>query len=376
MGLKISSSHKSPSYLEFKKDRKELKDLKDELRSLKQEIYDSSFEKERIFLQSLWRYEGASQRTVSIAQYLLFCRNNPIPEVQLTYISCLLENNEQELALVGLKDYINKHGTYKIHDFLPVAHLANNNGFSNELISQAHYLFDHLENNRKNNKFDFFLRNKTIAVVGNSPEVLANNYGAEIDSHEVVMRMSMFKISQIHKVNTGEKINIFVSNANKDVIFSNNYNQENLAKYKWLYLAMDFWHIQLSDFLFENVPFFLSKHCDIIRNSDTKLCYFYPKFSSDIRQRAKIAVATTGLKILYHLTEEGIPFDEYGFNSEIKEGIYPNDLKEELDSPSDNFDEALVTSAYYRNLNFWGTGHNLNQELRFRRSLKSRSRLS
>lgn len=49
MGLKISSSHKSPSYLEFKKDRKELKDLKDELRSLKQEIYDSSFEKERIF---------------------------------------------------------------------------------------------------------------------------------------------------------------------------------------------------------------------------------------------------------------------------------------------------------------------------------------
>lgn len=91
---------------------------------------------------------------------------------------------------------------------------------------------------------------------------------------------------------------------------------------------------------------------------------------------AKIAVATTGLKILYHLTEEGIPFDEYGFNSEIKEGIYPNDLKEELDSPSDNFDEALVTSAYYRNLNFWGTGHNLNQELRFRRSLKSRSRLS
>lgn len=55
LGLKISSSHKSPSYLEFKKDRKELKDLKDELRSLKQEIYDSSFEKERIFLQSLWR---------------------------------------------------------------------------------------------------------------------------------------------------------------------------------------------------------------------------------------------------------------------------------------------------------------------------------
>ena len=44
LGLKISSSHKSPSYLEFKKDRKELKDLKDELRSLKQEIYDSSFE--------------------------------------------------------------------------------------------------------------------------------------------------------------------------------------------------------------------------------------------------------------------------------------------------------------------------------------------
>lgn len=45
MGLKISSSHKSPSYLEFKKDRKELKDLKDELRSLKQEIYGTSAQK-------------------------------------------------------------------------------------------------------------------------------------------------------------------------------------------------------------------------------------------------------------------------------------------------------------------------------------------
>lgn len=85
-----------------------------------------------------------------------------------------------------------------------MAHLANNNGFSNELISQAHYLSIIWRITGKIINL-IFLRNKTIAVVGNSPEVLANNYGAEIDSHEVVMRMNMFKISQIHKVNTGEK---------------------------------------------------------------------------------------------------------------------------------------------------------------------------
>ena len=255
LGLKISSQTKSPSYLEFKR---ELQDLKLEIRSLKFELYDSSYEKEKIFLQSLWRYEGASQRTVSMAQYFLFCRNNPIPEVQLTYIACLLENNDQELALVGLRDYINKHGTHQIHDFLPVAHLAHNSGFSNEMISMAHCLFDHLENNRNNRKFENFLRNKSVAVVGNSPEILANNYGAEIDSHDVVMRMNMFKISLEHQTSTGAKINIFVSNGNKDVIFSKNYNHENLAKYKWLYLAMDFWHIQLS-----NYPISYSKMCHI-----------------------------------------------------------------------------------------------------------------
>ena len=182
------------------------------------------------------------------------------------------------------------------------------------------------------------------------------------------MRMNMFNLPDEYVADTGKKINVYVSNANASVITSQNYTAKACERYDWIYIAMNVWDVPLSDFLHDSVEKFLNLHVDLITNSNTKLCAFPPELSVKIRQQAKIAVATTGLKILYHLKENNIPCDIYGFNEVEQNGRQYNPLKENKDCVFDFFQEETITSSYYRNFGFWDTGHNFNQEMRFRKS--------
>lgn len=55
-----------------------------------------------------------------------------------------------------------------------------------------------------------YLKNKSIAVVGNSPCEIGRNKGAEIDSHDVVIRFNNFSLDKDFIIDYGKKTNIWV----------------------------------------------------------------------------------------------------------------------------------------------------------------------
>lgn len=352
--------------------------IQNQLEILKTTCLDKTeqYKRELTFLQSLWRYEGSSKNVINFCQYFLFCQNNTLPDLQLTYLTCLLEIKQEETALAGLKDYISKYQVSKIEEYLPLASFSQKNGFTSRLINFSAVIFDHIESNRKGQYFEKWLKNKKIAVVGNSSVIIGKNLGKEIDSHQVVMRMNTFNITKDITVDLGKKTDVYVNQCNFEVIFSKNNLLENCIKYQWIYIAINFWHIRLSDFTY--VEKFLEQYSNLIKNN-IKISYFYPDLSISLKKESHLAVATTGLKIIWFLHKNNIDFDIYGFNNTLKKEGYIEDsiVKSENGwgniekTRVDHFTENIITSDFYRNKGFYDTGHNYNEELRFRNKLFS-----
>lgn len=51
----------------------------------------------------------------------------------------------------------------------------------------------------------------SVAVVGNSPNLLKKEYGSEIDSHDIVIRCNKFELDG-YEIHTGIKTNYIVAN--------------------------------------------------------------------------------------------------------------------------------------------------------------------
>lgn len=62
-----------------------------------------------------------------------------------------------------------------------------------------------------------FLKNKTVAVIGNSEQVTEYDYGSEIEEFDVVIRMNRFNVSEEYVKSTGIKTDILVTNFWKKV---------------------------------------------------------------------------------------------------------------------------------------------------------------
>lgn len=82
---------------------------------------------------------------------------------------------------------------------------ADNNWlqFATKLKADSECIFDKLTN-----------KASTIAVVGNSPELLNNSLGEEIDSHDIVIRFNKFFITDELVKNTGSKTTLCVVDKN------------------------------------------------------------------------------------------------------------------------------------------------------------------
>ena len=304
-----------------KTQEKIFSNIQNQLDILKATCLDKTVQSQRelTFLQSLWRYEGSSKNVINFCRYFLFCQNNTLPDIQLTYLTCLLEIKQEETALAGLKDYISKHQVSKIEEYIPLASFSQKKGFTSRFINLAAVIFDHIESNRNGQCFEKWLKNKKIAVVGNSSHIIGKKLGKEIDSHQVVMRMNTFNITNNLIVDLGKKTDVYVNQCNFEVIFSKNNLLENCIKYQWIYIAINFWHIRLSDFTY--VEKFLEQYSSLI-NNNIKISYFYPDLSVSLKKESHLAVATTGLKTIWFLYKNNMDFHIYGFNDTLKKEDY------------------------------------------------------
>ncbi len=148
------------------------------------------------------------------------------PREVLMYIASCLNTNRIEKAQNMLSKYVDLFGLDEIWRFVQVAKFAHEQGLSDEKIEKAAFVFDKLEENRKNKVFEKLVEGKTVAVVGNGPSEIGKGKGSEIDSHDIVIRINNYQTEGFEQ-DYGSKTDIWVRGFGgedlKDYTLNNNY---------------------------------------------------------------------------------------------------------------------------------------------------------
>jgi hypothetical protein len=127
----------------------------------------------------------------------------------LIYISYLILRKEEDKALYILKGYLRMmYPLDALAGLIPVADLAHRNGFTNPNIEAASKLFQTIQTNVENKMLEKYVKNKTMAIVGNGAHELGTGNGTEIDSHDIVVRFNNFNESSTYIKDYGAKTNI------------------------------------------------------------------------------------------------------------------------------------------------------------------------
>ena len=101
-----------------------------------------------------------------------------------------------------------------------------------ELNETSYYydMFSIIDNIKINiSEFEKFIKNKSIAIVGNSSTIMNENKGNEIDSHDIVVRFNNYPVDYSLQTHTGSKTDIWaLSPALESIFYKKNVNN---AKY-------------------------------------------------------------------------------------------------------------------------------------------------
>ena len=132
----------------------------------------------------------------------------------LIYASLLTETDENSEIKRILDKYLRlKQDVNNIARFLPLSYWVKNNmsEILTEKIEKSAKIFEALDKAHKENSFINYIKDKTIAIVGNGPQEVGKNKAEEIDSHDIVIRFNMFKTGEYEK-DYGKKTSVWVVN--------------------------------------------------------------------------------------------------------------------------------------------------------------------
>lgn len=345
-------------------------------------LLNESMEKEK-YITSIWNLEGATDKLLNMLEQWMFSEGNITENGRLIYLCCLLERGQEDMALVGLKKYIQENGEENVSEFLPLTLLAWKNGIGGEMIKKAACVFEKLENDRKGKSLFHYLEDKSFVIVGNAPSILGTDSGKQIDAKDVVFRMNTYKLSEEYIKDTGKKITAFVDNSNFATI--NHPNHAAAKNLELIYIPYDFWHIKVSQFCMKDT--FINSYYEMLDNKNLRLSYLEPQDSVELKKALKIISPSSGMAIFWTIYKMyGYVRQEWftGF-SNIKEedGMRRNPLKDKGDSEhpavqSANWDayfEKDELTTFYKNAPIYskGQGHNFNRETALRQEIINRS---
>lgn len=209
-------------------------------------------------------------------------------EVFLVFISTLIENNKSQEAQKYLLDYIQKFGLECVASYPLAANMACELGHFNENIKKVAHIWNILEQNRLNNSLNKFLKNKTIAIVGNSPNLIDKNKGKDIDAADVVVRFNNFRTQNFEK-DYGSKTNLWVCCQAKDIV---NRPPEELKKMDYILYNVDLVHTKLDSQCLEYIWLNLK--------TGLPISYIGADYKKDLKQYG-IVYPSSGLSALFHL---------------------------------------------------------------------------
>lgn len=250
-----------------------------------------------------WKYDGVSEELLSIFKLLYYNPkfwNKANKDIWLVYICCLLQKQDNQKALKVLFRYTELFGVENIEKFLPAAKFALQNGIKSAAIESAAELFDLFEMNKNNCWLDS-LKDKTIAVVGNGTQLTGLKKGAEIDSHDVVIRFNKFRTEGFEE-DCGKKTSVWVTQTLPPDGFSGD-----CADFIVLNQVYSYW----------NNKFDVNKIKKIIKNN-RKVYILNPDITTYARDclKADFYTPTTGCSLILELYKRFKSFDNidfYGF---------------------------------------------------------------
>ena len=314
-----SNCHKVVTILGMKfKFKNKYKELKSEIGNLNQRlseayniIHDRAIYKDEMQKMEfetanwVWRTYGPSDELFARLEYLAqspYQWNVQDSKIWLVYISCLLEKGKKEQALNALVKYASKYQYKDIERYLLVAQFAYMNNLRNEEIDKANFVYQKLEENRKNNVLAKLLENKTIAIVGNGPSEIGKSNGKEIDSHDIVIRFNNYRTDGF-EADYGSKTDIWArGSGGNDVI-------DRKQKYQLVTWEADYSHWRvLYDYL--DIMYRQVKGGQLIYNFDYD-CHL------SLRNASGIDFPTTGLVLIWYIYQKLGSLDNvdfYGFS--------------------------------------------------------------
>lgn len=206
----------------------------------------------------------------------------------LHYISLLIFEKKYEKATELLKDYNKRHGDNLIANLLPVAWFAQKNGIESEIIQTSAKIWEHILLVEKNNDFGRYIKNKTIALVGNGPQEAGKKLGNLINNYDIVIRMNKFSTSIDYQADYGSKVNVWATCL---------FDIQEILKNKEIDFVCPFvnWYGELAD---ERTIKFLS---ELIEN-DKKILLYSPQKRKEMYQKYKLGTPSGGFHMIYYLS--------------------------------------------------------------------------
>ena len=278
----------------------------DSKRALKNLHNHVSFDKIDL-VSSIWETRGAIPSLINHFDFISnsqFAWRNYDKVFWLIYLSCLIELNEYDKA----KKILNKYLIYfdddlsEMERFLIVAKFIDSTNKTNKNIKKAVKVYDTLKKNHDKDIFKKILLGKSIAVVGNAPSEIGKSKGAEIDSHDIVIRFNNYKTKGFEK-DYGSKTDIWArGSGGNDVV-------DRKQHYKLITWEADYDHWKVAH-----------NHLDILYRQieENQLIYNFD-YSSHIslRDASGIDFPTTGLVLIWEIYKKLGNFqnvDFYGFS--------------------------------------------------------------
>ena len=241
----------------------------------------------------------------------------------LIYFSLLIQNNASNVEIQNvLKNYIKIHGTMDIFRYPIVAKFIKEQNITDEQIEKTVFVWDKLNEEKRLTNFENYIKNKTIAIVGNSGCQIGKNKGEEIDAHDIVIRCNNYPSDEKYHNDYGKKTNVWVRNSANSCI-----HRDDISSYDYVIWKDDFSHFPIR----EN---FLDIMYDYMKGYPNKLLYINNKYYDSLKKQAGVHHPTSGCIIiwmLYQILGSFKNIDIYGFsfltNDKTDNGHYFDDIK-------------------------------------------------
>lgn len=209
-------------------------------------------------------------------------------EIRLILISTLIENNQLREAETELEKYVNQYGYADIYAYpLICAHLAKR-GSGDERIFQTAKIFEQLEEKRLNNSLSALLSGKSVAVVGNSPNLIGRNNGAIIDGFDYVVRFNNYRLEG-YENDYGHKTDIWICCQANDI---QNKPENEIRKFSYILYNVDLMHTKLRGKCFQNI-------CQNLQYG-VPISYIDASFKKELKI-TEVKYPSSGLSGLFHI---------------------------------------------------------------------------